>query len=403
MQRKIKYTLTSFCLIGILFSKEQAYPAQEKNKEKKVDDSLSVKRDFVGIGPIFYELPPEKTKEQLLEERYEKKRADASFVAQILEEKRLNTLLAQVGTAYPNPSNVLDATFTVTDLENSLQRSLQSYLQLDNKEMVSNLQNRLGIIQTENRAYEKAINNFQRALTLKEELKDLASQVIICNNLAAIYDFLDNTEQAFTYYDLMNRLAAKARDLRSEAIAIEKLAILKAHKGQYHAAEQDIIKRVLPLYGRLKNASGKVAAYNSLAAIYLAEEKYTESRWFHLQAVKVASMNGGNHRDMSYSLYHLGRVKKLLKEYNLAIRDYMSAATYATQTKDELLSMCIYDDLGDIYIQTKNYEKASSYLEEYDNIKNKIISLNAAEKTVEQAQGSPVIAILPSSAAMQPE
>lgn len=395
MQRKIKYTLTSFCLIGSLFSNVLANPARETNKGRRVDDTLSVKQDFVGIGPVFYQLPPEKTKEQLLEERYEMKHAGAGAVAQVLEERKLMALLAQVGAAVPGSSNLLDATFTATDLEHNLQRSLQSYLQLDNKEMVSNIQNRLGILQTENKDYEKAVNSFQRALALKDELKDIASQVIICNNLAAVYTFLDNREQAFTYYTLMNRLATKTKDLRNEAIALEQLAILKAHKGQYHDAEQDIIKKVLPLHGRLKNARGKVAAYNSLAAIYLAEEKYTESRWFHLQAVKAASMNGGNHRDMSYSLYHLGKVKKLLKEYNLAINDYVSAATYASQSRDELLSMCIYDDLGDIYIQTKNYEKALSYLQEYDSIKNKIIPLNAAEKIVEQSLEKSIIAVLP--------
>jgi len=395
MHKKVKYTLAS-CLVGISFSGALAWPVQKEiKKNNKTEDTVSVKRDFVGIGPALYELPPEKTKEQLLEEEYEKKHAGADAVMKFLEEQQLISLMQQTGAAAPLSTNALNATFTALDLENSLQQSLQAYLQLDNKEMISNLQNRLGILHVENKAYEKAINSFQRALAIKDELKDADAQIVVCKNLAALYDFLDNAEQAFTYYSLMNRLAVKAKNTYNEAISMEKLAILKARKGQYHDAEQDIIKKVLPLYGRVKSASGRVGAYNSLASIYLAEKKYTQSRWFHLQAVKVASMYGGNHRDMSYSLYSLGKVKKILKEYTLAINDYTSAARYAVQSRDELLSMRIYDDLGDIYIQTKDYAKALSYLQEYDSIKNRLMLVHTDEKTALRLEKDAIIAVLP--------
>ncbi|GAA4782243.1 hypothetical protein GCM10023231_07350 [Olivibacter ginsenosidimutans] len=359
-----------------------------------IKDSLSTNQGF--IGPINYILPPEKTSEQRLEEKYDKKHADADFLIRLFEERKLVSGLQQTGAAYPLPSSTLKGNFTFADLEHSFQQSLQAYLQLGNMEMVSNLQNRLGILQVENKTYDKAINSFQQALINKESLRDINGQLAICNNLALIYKFMGNAEQAYSYYNRINKLAVKSRNILSEVTALEQLALLKSRKGQYHEAEQDIIKRVLPLYKRLKDTHGRVGAYNNLAFVYLAQEKYTESRWFHLQAVKTASVNGGYTADLSYSLYHLGKVKKILKEYDLAISDYTKAASYAKQSGDEWLRMHIYDDLGDIYIQTKDYANATTYLEAYEDIKNKLIQAsNQKEEITQTSKERREIAVLP--------
>lgn len=371
MQKILKYTLASCLFIGFSAGVNGKSSKKRSDGKEVVVDTVSINKEFTGIGPSLYELPPEKTKEQLLWEEYDKKRVAGISVTKGLEERALITVLQQTGPYYPLPSNALN-TGGRLDLQESLQRSLQSYLQIGNMEMVSDLQNRLGLLQVESKGYDKAIGSFERALAIKAEINDFNAQATIASNLGALYEFLDNTEKALLYYDLMNKAALKAKSIHGEAVALEHLALLKARKGQFKEAQHDIIKRVLPLYKREKNTSGRISAYNTLAAIYLQEKKYTESRWFHLQAVKLASLASNGQRDLSYSLYHLGKVKKILKEYDLAINDYTSAATYALQAGDEMLRLRIYDDLGDVYMQTKNYTKASEYLAEYHHIKNRL-------------------------------
>lgn len=378
MQKMFKNALNAYLVMSLvtllvtpLFGKGLSTPQVSA-------DTVSVKSEFVRIGPQFYDLPPEKTKEQLLEEEYDKKHANAEIIMEILAERNLLNSLQHIGPSQPfprpNTNGTVDNTGEAQRFEQSLQSSLQSYIQIGNIEMVSNLQNRLGLLYVEKKEYDQAINFFLRAFSLKEELNDLTSQILICNNIAVVYGFVGNDEQATMYYNLMHKSAVKSKDLNSQANSLEQLALLKAKKKLYLEAQIDIIKKVLPLYKRAKNTSGRVGAYNSLAAIYLAEKKYTESRWFHLQAVKIASISSNSNKDMSFSLYSLGRVKKILKEYKLAIHDYTAAATYAFDGKDDVLRMHIYDDLGDIYIQTKDYANASASLAEYDSIKNKIIS-----------------------------
>lgn len=381
MQKILKYTLVSCLLMG--FSPGVKGKLSKRRSDRGiVPDTVSVK-DFSGIGPVLYELPPEKTKEQLLKEEFDKKRMAAVFVTKGLEERGLSAVLQQTGQYYPLSTHT---SINRADLQNSLQRSLQSYLQIGNMEMVSDLQNRLALLYVEDRGYEQAIGSFERAFAIKGEINDFHAQAIIANNLGALYEFLDNTDKALLYYELMSKAALKANSTHNMAIALEHLALLKARKGQFKEAQHDIIKRVLPLYKKEKNTSGRVSAYNSLAAIYLLEKKYTESRWFHLQAVKVASLASNGQRDLSYSLYHLGKVKKLLKEYDLAITDYTSAAAYALQAGDEMLSLRIYDDLGDVYLQTKNYTKASEYLTAYHHIKNRLFPTSDVKATVSKTK-----------------
>ncbi|QNL51172.1 tetratricopeptide repeat protein [Olivibacter sp. SDN3] len=314
----------------------------------------------------------------MLEEKYDRKHEEATTIAKLLAEQRLNTCLWQIGQTYAiEGSTVLvnlekNRNFSV-NVESSLLRSIRTYLQEGNLEMMSNLQNRLGIHYVESKSYNEALSFFQRALSNKEELKNYSAQLVICNNIAALHSFMGDLEQANFYYNMMHKLAVKNKDLDAQASSLEQLATIKAAKNAYLEAQTDIIKRVLPLYKRAKNVSGRVRAYNSLAAIYLAEKKYTESRWFYLQAVKMASINDNNNIDMSYSLYYLAKVKKMLEEYDLAIDDYNKAVAYALASGDDILRMQIYDDLGDIYIHQKDYAKALSSLAEYDSIKNKLI------------------------------
>lgn len=379
MQKMLKDTLNVYLMIGLMTALAIPQFGKSSPKSQVIVDTVSAKKEFVGVGPRFYDLPPEKTKEQLLEEEYDKKHANAEIIIKILGERHLLNALQQIGPSQPI-ATAYNALYE-QNLEQSLLSSLQSYIQIGNLEMVSNLQNRLGVFYVQKKQYDQAISFFQRAFSLKEELKDVTSQILVCNNIAVVYNFIGNNEGATTYYNLMNRNAIKSKDLNGQASSLEQLAILKARKKLYLEAQLDIIKKVLPLYKRAKNASGRVGAYNNLAAIYLAEKKYTQSRWFHLQAVKIASVSGNSNKDMSFSLYSLARVKKILKEYKLAIHDYTVAATYALEGGDDVLRMHIYDDLGDIYIQTKDYANASASLAAYDMIKNKIISTTDYRKS----------------------
>jgi tetratricopeptide (TPR) repeat protein len=395
MQKMLKNTLNVYLVSGLMVLLIMPVFGKTSTKSQvTADTTTAVKKDFVGIGPRFYDLPPEKTKEQLLEEEYDKKHANAEVIIRILEERHLLNTLQQIGPS--QPAIAVNNDPYAQNLEQSLLSSLQSYIQIGNLEMVSNLQNRLGIFYVQKKQYDQAIGFFQRAFSLKEELKDVTSQILVCNNIAVVYNFIGNNEQATMYYNLMYRNAIKVKDLNGQASSLEQLAILKAKKKLYYEAQLDIIKKVLPLYKRAKNTSGRVGAYNNLAAIYLAEKKYTESRWFHLQAVKIASISANSNKDMSFSLYSLARVKKILKEYKLAIHDYTAAAVYALEGGEHILRMHIYDDLGDIYIQTKDYANASASLAAYDTIKNKIISATdyrKSEAVVVSGNTTPILAL----------
>lgn len=378
MQKTHKYALTSYLILTLCWCTKITAGERIDGEAEGVEDTVSSRKSFVGIGPELYNLPPEKTKEQLLQEEYDKKHAEATTVAKLLAEQRLHAGLWQIGRAYAAEGSIalvkLEKNKSLSvNLESSLLQSIRAYLQQGNLEMMSNLQNRLGIHYVENKAYNEALSFFQRALSNKEELKNFSAQLVICNNIATLYSFMGDLKQADFYYNMMHKLAVKNKDLDAQAASLEQLATIKAARNAYLEAQTDIIKRVLPLYKRAKNLSGSVRAYNSLAAIYLAEKKYTESRWFYLQAVKMASIDVNNNIDMSYSLYYLAKVKKMLEEYDLAISDYNKAVAYASASGDEVLRMLIYDDLGDIYIHQKDYVRASSSLAEYDSIKNKLI------------------------------
>jgi len=333
------------------------------------EDSLTQRQILGAMGPFPYELPPEKTKEQLLEEAYIEKHKEASVISQFFKDRDLLLSLNTLGYQRVFPGlGFAENQEDNASITNGLQKSIQEYLQIGNQQMVANLQNRLGICYVGSKQYDKAIACFLNALSIKRELKDFDGAIQVSRNLATLYKFRGNKEDADQYYRLMYKMASDYRDLNAQAYAMEQLALLKADKGYYLEAQLDLIKKILPLYKRAKNVSGRINAYNNLAFVYAMEKKYTESRWFYLQAIKVAT-KGGDARDLAYSLYYLAGIKRRLEEYQLAINDYRAAASYASKTRDKPLKMRIYDELGDIYIRTKDYDGASASLKEYKTIR----------------------------------
>jgi tetratricopeptide (TPR) repeat protein len=103
-----------------------------------------------------------------------------------------------------------------------------------------------------------------------------------------------------------------------------KLATIKLNQKKYKEAEALILKKGYPLCGPADN----LACYNVLARTYKEQNRFSEAKWYYLQANSL-SRKVQDTSNIINSLTELGRVKMAIKEYSLAMKDLDEAEELA--------------------------------------------------------------------------
>src|SRR5690606_22550689 len=105
------------------------------------------------------------------------------------------------------------------------------------------------------------------------------------------------------------------------AEAMMELALVKAKMGATSEAEQDIIRKVVPLFRRARNESGRASAYRMLADIYSLQHKYPEAQWFLVQAKTIVDKEGITDQ-LPEIIFNLAETKKHSGNPQVAIEEY---------------------------------------------------------------------------------
>ncbi len=109
-------------------------------------------------------------------------------------------------------------------------------------------------------------------------------------------------------------------------------AIDSLKAGNAAAAEQIIYGEALPMLSRYGDPYNMYHCFMTLGKSFASQKKYTQSKWFLLQAAGTAEKL--NYRPgQLFSLMELAEVKTALGDFSLALSDYRKAARLATAMK----------------------------------------------------------------------
>ncbi len=324
---------------------------------------------FSGIGPEVYFLPPPKSAEELLDDRYAEKEIDSALVEAYVDRMHYYHRLKMTGDNAVLAKYLPFAETQAASVEGKLLTEIERFEKLGSINLVGDLQNRLAMEYLAIGADAYAIEFFEKAMDTKQRANRMADRDAIGHNLAVTYEYLGQLTEAHTLRDALYERAVETRNADQQGYAMMELAVVKAKQGTAAEAERDIIRKVVPLFRRTRNDEGRIAAYNTLAAIYFLQQKYPEAQWFLLQAKTIADKEGlaGQLPEIIFSL---AEVKKQSGNPRVAIEEYKVANGLAQ--KDNMLGMqlAIQDALGDLYHEAGNYDEAAVALRRYDALKH---------------------------------
>lgn len=359
----LPFFFTWWVIFSVAFAQESDF--QSMKNPVKYNES------FAGIGPKVYILPPPKTEEEILTEKYAIKKQNQHQLDSLLVNLNLKKELRRINSLSPgsSPGDLL-----ATEEEEARLIALINYYKNEgNENYISDWQNNLAIFYFISGEYEKAAALFWESLKIKKQLGLMEDQYIISTNLALLEAALGNNINAIALYDQLLEDAKKAKNIHNQASFYLAMAKLEAKSGNFIAAHNLIIKKSIPLLHRIKNYSGVVIALNELAYFKEMQESNTEAKWLYLQAIDVATKNE-NERGLAISFFNLAQLKNRIGDDSLAISDYLISKELAVKNNMDDLLVEIEDGLGDAYLKLNDYKAAALALIEYQSLKTSLLN-----------------------------
>ncbi|MBD1431984.1 tetratricopeptide repeat protein [Sphingobacterium sp. DN00404] len=323
--------------------------------------------DFDGMGPRVYVLPAPRTREELLTDSYNEKTAFQDSIDRALDFQELivdfKTTRAEMNVQHllsPIPNTALAWNELVErEVErgnyNAAYGLLHTYASLSLKE--GTIAQTLGLLQS--------------ALQHAQKTANTSDVAVIQYNLANIYLYDRNIQQAGSFQEAYYKTAVQQKSIVDQANSLLKIALIQAHDKDYRSAENNIIRKAIPLLNRAKAYEQKIIAWQTLARIYQLQNKHTEAQWFLIQARDLANSKNFS-GELAEIEYMLASSKFVQKNYNVAKKEFLQADELAKSADNKLLQLAIADKLGQIYMTQRDFNNAESTLHNYQDLRTEI-------------------------------
>ncbi len=172
--------------------------------------------------------------------------------------------------------------------------------------------------------FREALQSFQQALEIYQEIGDLKGEADSLNNLGLVYLNLGEYQKAIEYY-----------------------------------------QQSLPVFQQIGNHKGEANSLNNLGLVYSNLGEYQKVLELYEQVLeKVVAIHGEQHPQVTEVLQKIGKVYEIQGEYSKAIEIYQQVdsiykKTLGSSGYSEVLTMA---SLGRVHIKAGEYQKGINYL-----------------------------------------
>lgn len=176
--------------------------------------------------------------------------------------------LASLGIVFSQEGNYYAA------LEN-YQKALKLYQEIDQKNNISKAFNNIGVVYKSQGNNDKALLYFKKAVAIQEQIGEQTVPVTL-TNIGVIYFEQNKDKEALNYYNKAKKLFEKIDNKRG-------FALLNNYFGDYYKKQKDDSQAIsyyslsLKMYEELQNKFGASLALYNLGQLYFEQKKYSEA------------------------------------------------------------------------------------------------------------------------------
>jgi tetratricopeptide (TPR) repeat protein len=281
------------------------------------------------------------------------------------DRNRIAHVYHQIGNAYQRKG---EFSLALVNLNNALE--IHNFL--NNKKGAGQLLNDIGLIYRAWGKYDKALENYIKALVLFDEIGDSTYGAIALNNIGQIYYFREEYDKSIEYFKKYLIVNKKSNTQRAVAGAANNIASAYLELKKYDDA-LDYYMSSMRIYDSLGIKLGVAIIKDNIGSLFLRKQQYNNALLFHIEALKIFENLGSLPRICS-SLQSIGLAYSKLNNTELAINYLNRSLGIAIKLKQKETQKAVYEALSDVYLQTRNHEKALLNYKLYVQIKDSLLN-----------------------------
>lgn len=360
----IKLTFLSISLLGTFI----ATPALAQ--QKKLDPSgyiLKYDTEFEGIGPKVYLLPAPRSRTEQLQDSYVEIVGFQDSIQRALQYLRL--IEAWKNTS--NNANVLQLLTPAPKTTADWNSLVANYTNEENYAMTTGILNEYAKMRILRKETSQAVGVLESALQQAMQQQHTQDIGVIRSNLSSLLVYNKNYMEAGTYEEAYYNQAVTNKSIVDQASSLVKIALIQAYDKDYKSAENNIIRKAVPLFNKAKSYEGKTMAWLILAEIYQMQNKHTEAQWFLIQARELARDKDFKN-DLAEIEYMLASSKYIQNNLSISKKELNTAFELAKKEDNRYLQLAIVEKLGRINLQENKIDEAEKQLATYWRIRKEL-------------------------------
>lgn len=266
------------------------------------------------------------------------------------------------------------------------EKALRLATKINWKKGIAKANDNLGVCQWVLTDYEKAINCFNKSLSVHQELKDKNGVAETYNNLGLVLIEIKKYDLALSYFDKAFKINKEANNKILMVYNINNIALAYYTQKKYvKALEYYNQSKILNL--SMQDLNGLAYSYSKIGKIYSDQKKYTESLNYLKKAIATYDRDqtyniGNTYIEMGITSYKMAFEKPANKKQLLANSEqYLSNASqlFSDARIPDRLSVCYLE----LYKTTKeqgNYKLSLNYFEKHNVLKDSLFSTENENK-----------------------
>jgi CHAT domain-containing protein len=242
----------------------------------------------------------------------------------------------------------------------SWQQALKIYQEIKDRKGEGNALANLGLAYFSLGEYTKAIEYHSSSLVIFRELKDREGEGTALIGLGNAYDAQGEYSKAIEYHTSSLAIARELKDRKGEGNALTALGNAYRNLGEYSKAIEYHTSSLV-IFREIKDRPGEGAALNNLGIAYTNLGEYSKAIEYHTSSLVIFREIKNRYHEGS-ALTNLGNAYRNLGEYRKAIvKYYTPSLAIAREIKDRPGEGAALTALGSAYLSLGEYSKAIEY------------------------------------------
>lgn len=210
--------------------------------------------------------------------------------------------------------------------------------------------------------YGETLKYYNRLLQIFSERDDLKNQEIAINNIGWVYDSLARYEVALKFYHQALAINRELGDRSGEATVLNNIGESLEFQGQYKKA-LEYYKESYEINRSIGDQMGVANSLNKTGVIYYMLSQYSRAKECFEKSLALSRLLGLPAEEIS-ALNNLGEFYRSLNKYDEAKRLFEQALEICREIKDIELESKTLNNLGGVYNSMDQYEEARNLYEQ---------------------------------------